>query len=236
MVVSISRPSQDSLLVTSQVCQTRSVTTLVLASTSPARLTLLRSGGIEPVTIAPGVDEDAVAQRANELGLVSSVEDMVHVLAKAKAEAVAALPESAGALVIGCDSALEFAGEALGKPHEPQVALDRWKRMRGHSGTLHTGHWLIDNRNPVSGELSPATGLVKSSKVNFADLSDEEIEKYVATGEPLKVAGAFTIDGLGGAFIESIEGDSHTVVGLSLNALRALSLQLGVEYTSLWNL
>ncbi len=212
------------------------MTTLVLASTSPARLTLLRSGGIEPVTIAPGVDEDAVAQRANELGLVSSVEDMVHVLAKAKAEAVAALPESAGALVIGCDSALEFAGEALGKPHEPQVALDRWKRMRGHSGTLHTGHWLIDNRNPVSGELSPATGLVKSSKVHFADLSDEEIEKYVATGEPLKVAGAFTIDGLGGAFIESIEGDSHTVVGLSLSALRALSLKFGVEYTSLWNL
>jgi septum formation protein len=199
-------------------------------------LTLLRSGGIEPITIAPGVDEDAVAQRANELGLISSVEDMVHILAKAKAEAVAGLPEAAGAFVIGCDSSLEFAGEALGKPHEPQVALDRWRRMRGHSGTLHTGHWLIDNRNPVAGEPSPATGLVKSSKVNFADLSDDEIEKYVATGEPLKVAGAFTIDGLGGAFIESIEGDSHTVIGLSLSALRSLTLQLGVEYTSLWNL
>ncbi len=212
------------------------MTALVLASTSPARLTLLRSGGIEPITIAPGVDEDAVAQRANEMGLISSVEDMVHILAKAKADAVAALPEAAGALVIGCDSSLEFSGEALGKPHEPQVALDRWKRMRGHSGTLHTGHWLIDNRNPVAGEPSPAIGLVKSSKVNFADLSDDEIEKYVATGEPLKVAGAFTIDGLGGAFIESIEGDSHTVVGLSLSALRSLTLQLGVEYTSLWNL
>lgn len=236
MVVSISRPSQDSLLVTPQVCQTRSVTALVLASTSPARLVLLRSGGIEPITMAPGVDEDAVAQSANELGLISSVEDMVHILAKAKAEAVAALPEAAGALVIGCDSALEFAGEALGKPHEPHVALDRWKRMRGQSGTLHTGHWLIDNRNPVAGEPSPAKGVVKSSKVHFANLSDDEIEMYVATGEPLKVAGAFTIDGIGGAFVESIEGDSHTVVGLSLSALRKLSLELGVEYTSLWNL
>ncbi len=212
------------------------MTTLVLASTSPARLILLRSGGIEPLTIAPGVDEDAVAQRANELGLISSVEDMVHILAKAKAEAVAALPEAAGALVIGCDSALEFAGEALGKPHEPQVAIDRWKRMRGQNGTLHTGHWLIDNRQPVSGEPSPATGVVRSSKVHFADLSDAEIETYVATGEPLQVAGAFTIDGLGGAFIESIEGDSHTVVGLSLGALREMVLSLGVEYTSLWNL
>ena len=211
------------------------MTTLVLASTSPARLILLRSGGIEPRTIAPGVDEDAVAQRANEMGLISSVEDMVHILAKAKAEAVAALPEAAGSLVIGCDSALEFAGEALGKPHEPQVAIDRWKRMRGRNGTLHTGHWLIDNRQPVSGEPSPATGVVRSSKVHFADLSDAEIETYVATGEPLKVAGAFTIDGLGGAFIESIEGDSHTVVGLSLGALREMTLSLGVEYTSLWN-
>jgi septum formation protein len=181
------------------------------------------------------VDEDAVAQRANEMGLISSVEDMVHILAKAKAEAVAALPEAAGSLVIGCDSALEFAGEALGKPHEPQVAIDRWKRMRGRNGTLHTGHWLIDNRQPVSGEPSPATGVVRSSKVHFADLSDAEIETYVATGEPLKVAGAFTIDGLGGAFIESIEGDSHTVVGLSLGALREMTLSLGVEYTSLWN-
>ena len=212
------------------------MTTLVLASTSPARLILLRSGGIEPLTIAPGVDEDAVAQRANELGLISSVEDMVHILAKAKAEAVAALPEAAGALVIGCDSALEFAGEALGKPHEPQVAIDRWMRMRGQNGTLHTGHWLIDNRQPVSGEPSPSTGVVRSSKVHFADLSDAEIETYVATGEPLQVAGAFTIDGLGGAFIESIEGDSHTVVGLSLGALREMVLSLGVEYTSLWNL
>ena len=212
------------------------MTALVLASTSPARLILLRSGGIEPVTIAPGVDEDAVSQRANEMGLISSVEDMVHILAKAKAEAVAALPQAAGALVIGCDSALEFAGEALGKPHEPEVALARWRRMRGQTGTLHTGHWLIDNRSPVAGEPSPAKGIVKSSKVHFAKLSDDEIEKYVATGEPLKVAGAFTIDGLGGAFIESIEGDSHTVVGLSLSALRELTLGLGVEYTSLWNL
>lgn len=212
------------------------MTSLVLASTSPARLTLLRSGGIEPITIAPGVDEDAVARRANEMGLIHSVEDMVHVLAKAKAEAVAGLENTHGSLVIGCDSSLEFGGEALGKPHEPQVAIDRWKRMRGQTGILHSGHWLIDNRNPTRGEPSPATGVVTSSKVHFAELSDDEIEKYVATGEPLKVAGAFTIDGLGGAFLDGIEGDTHTVVGLSLKALRSMCLQLGVEYTSLWNL
>ena len=212
------------------------MTTLVLASTSPARLALLRAGGIEPVTIAPGVDEDLVGQRANSMGLIGSVEDLVQVLAKAKAEAVAGMAASHGAVVIGCDSALEFGGEALGKPHEPQVAIDRWKRMRGQTGLLHSGHWLIDNRNAAEGATPPAVGVVTSTKVHFADITDAELEAYVATGEPLKVAGAFTIDGLGGAFLEGIEGDTHTVVGLSLPALRRLCQTLGVEYTSLWNL
>jgi septum formation protein len=99
---------------------------------------------------------------------------------------------------------------------------------------LHSGHWLIDNRNPQPGQLPPATGATGSTIVHFADLSDAEIDAYVATGEPLKVAGAFTIDGLGGAFISSIEGDPHTVVGLSLPILRELTIKLGVEYPSLW--
>jgi septum formation protein len=212
------------------------MTTLVLASTSPARLTLLRSGGIEPVTIAPGVDEDLVADRATTAGLIANTADMVHILAKAKAEAVIDHPHARGAIIIGCDSSLEFDGEALGKPHEPEVARERWLAMRGGSGTLYSGHWVIDNRDPRPGVTPPATGKVSSSIVNFANISDREIDAYVATGEPLKVAGAFTIDGLGGAFLRSIEGDAHTVIGLSLPTLRELVLSLGVEYTDLWNL
>jgi septum formation protein len=106
--------------------------------------------------------------------------------------------------------------------------------MRGRAGTLYSGHWVIDNRNPQPGVVPAATGRTSSTIVHFADISDAEIEAYVATREPLKVAGAFTIDGIGGAFIRSIEGDSHTVVGLSLATLRDLSLKLGVEYSSLW--
>jgi septum formation protein len=206
-----------------------------LASTSPARLKVLRDAGIEPVTIAPEVDEDAVEERCRQAGLITNTHDVVHVLAKAKAQAVAAMPESLGRMVLGCDSQLDFEGESLGKPHDPQVAIDRWKRMRGKSGVLFSGHWLIDNRNPVAGQMSPAAGRVSSTVVHFENISDAEIEAYVATGEPLKVAGAFTIDGLGGAFLRSIEGDAHTVIGISLSVLRELTLQLGVEYTTMWN-
>lgn len=211
------------------------MTQLVLASTSPARLALLRSGGIEPVTISPGVDEDAVVARAQSMGLIDGTAGMVQLLAKAKAEAVLDHPDAHGAVIIGCDSSLEFNGESLGKPHEPRIARERWLAMRGNSGTLYSGHWLIDNRDPQPGKLSPANGKVSSSVVNFADISDREIDAYVATGEPLKVAGAFTIDGLGGAFLSSIQGDAHTVIGLSLTTLRELALNLGVEYTSFWN-
>ncbi len=210
------------------------MTSLVLASTSPARLTLLRNAGIEPIVIAPGVDEPAVASRAQAAGLIGSVPDLVQLLAKAKGEAVANNPDAAGHMIIACDSSLELDGISLGKPHLPEVAKERWRAMRGRSGTLHTGHWLIDNRNPVAGQLPPATGLVTSTVVHFADLSDAEIDRYVDTGEPLQVAGAFTIDARGGAFIRAIEGDPHSVVGLSLAALRLACQQLGVEYTSLW--
>lgn len=209
------------------------MTRLVLASTSPARLSLLRAGGIEPITISPGVDEEAVAARAESMGLISNSQDLVLILAKAKAEAVLGHPDAQNAIVIGCDSALEFGGKTLGKPHEPEVARARWKELRGNSGTLHSGHWLIDNR---SGEtMPPATGKTSSTVVHFANISDAEIDAYVATGEPLKVAGAFTVDSLGGAFISRIEGDTHTVIGLSLPTLRELSQVLGVEYTSFWN-
>jgi len=211
------------------------MTELVLASTSPARLTLLRNAGIEPITIAPGVDEDAVAARAEAMGLIAGTADMVHVLAKAKAEAVLNHTDAFGKLIIGCDSSLEFDGLSLGKPHEPEVARERWRRMRGRAGVLHSGHWVIDNRNPQPGFLPPAAGRTAKTIVHFADLSDAEIDAYVATNEPLKVAGAFTIDSLGGAFVRAIEGDPHTVIGLSLPTLRDLVIQLGVDYPSLWN-
>ena len=209
------------------------MTKLVLASTSPARLRLLRDGGIEPVTISPGVDEELVTQLALEAGEITNTQDMVLLLAKAKAEAVLSHPEAQGALIIGCDSSLDLDGESLGKPHEPEVAIERWKSMRGRSGRLYTGHWLIDNRENSS--TPKAVGQATNTTVHFADLSDSEILAYVGTGEPLKVAGAFTIDGLGGAFIRAIEGDSHTVVGLSLPTLRDLCIKLGVDYPSLWS-
>ena len=211
------------------------MTRLVLASTSPARLRLLRDGGIEPTTIAPGVDEDALVERLRVEGAIATTADMVLALARAKAEAVLDHPEAQGALIIGCDSSLEFDGEALGKPHEPNVARERWLAMRGRSGILFSGHWVIDNRNPQPNQPARATGTASASVVHFADLTEAEIDAYVATGEPLKVAGAFTIDGLGGAFLRGIEGDAHTVVGLSLPTLRLLVRELGVEYTSLWN-
>ena len=208
------------------------MTKLVLASTSPARLRLLRDAGIDPIVIAPGVDEEHVADLAIQAGLISTTADLVLLLAKAKAEAVVNHPDAQGALIIGCDSALDLDGEALGKPHEPEVAIERWKAMRGRSGRLYSGHWLIDNR--VSSPMPPATGHASNTTVHFAELSDSEILAYVGTGEPLKVAGAFTIDGLGGAFIKAIEGDAHTVIGLSLSTLRELCLTLDVDYPSLW--
>ena len=207
------------------------MTRLVLASTSPARLRLLRDGGIEPVTISPGVDEDALVAELTALGQIRNTHDMVLALARAKAEAVVANPLAQNALILGCDSSLDLDGVALGKPHEPEVAKARWQSMRGRSGQLFSGHWLIDNRSAAATGL----GAVSASTVHFADISDAEIDAYVATGEPLKVAGAFTIDGLGGAFLRSIEGDAHTVIGLSLPVLRDLATDLGVFYPSLWN-
>lgn len=195
---------------------------LILASTSPARKILLENAGINFETVAPGVDEDEMVERLKPETAV----ELTGLLAKAKAEAVTQrFPNS---LVLGCDSALEFGGEILGKPLEHEVAIARWKKMRGQFGVLHSGHHLIDT---ASGR---GLTLVTATKVHFANLGDAEIERYVSTGEPLQVAGAFTIDGLGGAFIERIEGDYHTVVGLSLVALRTLVTDLGHDYQALW--
>ncbi len=195
------------------------MTKLLLASTSPARKRLLTDAGIVFETRSPGVDEDALVAKQKP----ATIQEMTLLLAKAKAEAV-----SFDGLVLGCDSALLFDGEMLGKPHHPEVAISRWQKMRGKTGLLCSGHWLID------GQTGTASGKVTQTSVSFANLSDEQIHKYVATGEPLQVAGAFTIDGFGGAFVERIEGDYHTVVGLSLVALRELVTELGHDYPSLW--
>ena len=202
---------------------------LYLASTSPARLATLRSAGIEPLTYSPGVDEDAVVAAAGEL----SAHDMVALLARTKAEAVV---EAHGAdidgFVLGGDSAFVIDGVIHGKPHLPEVAKERWLRQTGRSGVLYSGHWLIDHRGGVA---SGGVGVVTHAEVHFADVSEAEIDAYIATGEPLAVAGAFTIDSLGGAFIDRIVGDPHTVVGLSLPALRNLVRSFNAEWTDLWN-
>jgi septum formation protein len=194
---------------------------LVLASASPARLATLRSAGIEPVVIVSGVVESQVA------GLPPA--ELALQLAELKCAAVAGrddLPDDV--LVLGCDSVLELDGQALGKPEDAEDAANRWRRMRGRSGVLHTGHSL---RDTASGRVAAATA---STTVHFADVSDDEISAFVATGEPLSVAGAFTVDGRGGAFVTGIEGDHHNVVGLSLPLVRELTAELGRSWTDLW--
>lgn len=200
----------------------------VLASASPARLTVLQAAGISPRVVVSDVDEDAVLAAASSPHGISPAEAVL-LLARSKAEDVAARDK--GSLVLGCDSMLEFGGEILGKPLNAQLARERWRDMRGGSGVLHTGHWLIDGRT----DAGVHTGRTASTTVHFADLSDDEVEAYVATGEPLRVAGAFTVDGLGGPFVERIEGDHHNVVGVSLPVLRHLLGECDVRIHDLWS-
>jgi septum formation protein len=207
--------------------------TLVLASASPARRMLLRNAGVEPVIRVSGVDEPAIEAALAAEGRTSPA-DVCAALAVAKAEAVAddVRRELPGAVVVACDSVLDLDGVALGKPTDAADAIARWHDMRGREGVLRTGHTVVrlgatrDEDTEVSG--------VASTVVRFADLDDATIEAYVATGEPLQVAGAFTLDGLGGPFVEGVEGDPANVVGLSLPLLRRLLADLGVPWTALW--
>lgn len=224
------------------------MTTLLLASASPARRATLVAAGVVPFVRVSDVDEDAVLAAARERFGVLEPADAVLLLAQAKAEAVTQLVEAEaeiagteteaapidGDIVVGCDSMLELDGEIYGKPATAAEAIERWQSMRGRSGVLHTGHWIVDLRADADGGTGGTLGASSATVVHFADVSDAEIEAYVATGEPLAVAGAFTIDGLGGAFIDRIEGDHHSVVGLSLPLLRELLGQLDVAWTDLW--
>ncbi len=207
---------------------------LYLASTSPARLALLRAAGVEPVVVPSHVDEPAAVAAAEAEHGPLDADAMVQLLARLKAEAVRGTldGEPLDGLIFGGDSAFAIDGAIHGKPHLPGVARDRWLQQRGRTGVLHSGHWLIDHRN---GRENAAAGAVATAAVTFADVTDAEIDAYVASGEPLEVAGAFTIDSLGGPFITRVEGDPSTVVGLSLSTLRALVRELDVEWTSLWN-
>ncbi|MBO9554662.1 nucleoside triphosphate pyrophosphatase [Cellulomonas sp.] len=227
------------------------MTRLLLASASPARRATLLAAGIDPLVAVSSVDEVAVLEAARARFGDLDPADAVLVLAQAKVEDVARsladgdLTERLGLdaddaddelLLLGCDSMLELDGEILGKPLDADDAVARWRAMRGRRGVLHTGHWLVDER--TSGEGGAGTGgtlgATSSTVVHFADLSDSEIAAYVRTGEPLAVAGAFTVDGLGGPFVERIEGDHHGVVGLSLPLLRELLGEIDVTIPSLW--
>ncbi len=196
------------------------MTRLVLASQSPARLATLRSAGLDPEVVVSGVDESRVT--------TSDPAELSVQLARLKAQAVADRLDGPPALVVGCDSVLELDGEIHGKPGSAEVAVRRWQAMRGRSGVLHTGHCVIDTAD--GRQVARAARTV----VHFAEPSDAEIAAYVATGEPLQVAGAFTLDGLGGAYVTGIEGDPHTVVGIGLPLLRTMLAELGVTWHALW--
>jgi septum formation protein len=195
-----------------------SVPRLILASASPARLKTLQHAGLDPEVKVSGVDESSVE--------VTAPADYTLKLAQMKAVAVAA--NEPRALVIGCDSVLELDGEILGKPSSEEEAVARWQQMRGRHGVLHTGHCVIDTHREVWLGRSAAT------QVRFAHVTDEEIEAYVATGEPAAVAGAFTLDGLGGAFVSGVTGDPHNVVGISLPLVRLMLDELGFVWTDFW--
>jgi septum formation protein len=199
---------------------------IVLASASDARLRTLRTAGLDPDVIVSGVDEGSEP--------VDGVRELTARLAQLKAEAVSARIDHGAAttVVIGCDSMLELDGMGYGKPGTPAEATRRWQRMRGRFGLLHTGHHVMLHQ----GKAITTRSAVASTLVHFAELTDEEIDAYVASAEPLHVAGGFTVDGLGGPFVSGIEGDHHNVVGLSLPLLRTMLNELGIWWPSLWRI
>lgn len=194
----------------------------------------MRRAGIDPRVVVSAVDEVAVVAEAEHGRNPLPARDVALLLAQAKCRDVfdtlhgAATPD----LVLGCDSVLEFDGEVHGKPHSELEARRRWQAMRGSSGVLHSGHWLIDRRSDEADRTAQVGG-VASTTVHFADLSDAEIDAYVATGEPMHVAGAFTVDGLGGPYVTRIEGDYHAVVGVSLPLVRTLLARFEIDWHEL---
>ncbi len=192
--------------------------TLVLASGSPARLRLLRDAGFDPEVVVSGVDEDAVHAR--------DTTTLVTLLAERKADAVAG--RAGDAVVVGCDSLLEFEGRPLGKPASTHQAGEWLRSMRGRSATLFTGHCVID------GSGGPRATGVAGTTVRFGVTTDAELDAYLSTGEAMGVAGAFTLDGRSAPFIDGVDGDPGNVIGLSLPLFRSLLAELGIAITDLW--
>ncbi|MGH4025297.1 MAG: Maf family protein [Pseudonocardiaceae bacterium] len=203
---------------------------LILASASPARLKVLRAAGIRPVVRVSGVDEDSLAARMPD----ASPRQLVTAMAQAKAEAVAGEVgvEFPDAVVVGCDSMLLVGGELVGKPGRADVALHRWRKMAGGTGELLTGHAVIRLR---AGDPGETAGAAQTTLIRFGAPSAEEIDAYVDTGEPLAVAGGFTLDGVGGWFVEGVDGDPSSVIGISLPLTRRLLADVGVPVVALWN-
>jgi septum formation protein len=202
---------------------------VVLASASPARKAVLRAAGLDPLVEVADVDEDALLAAMPQ----ASPAEKVTQLAAAKATTVARRIGGAhpDAVVIGCDSMLHVGGELVGKPGDPETARRRWKAMAGGTGDLVTGHAVL---RLAESEIDRVAEGHAVTTVSFADLSEAELEAYLATGEPLAVAGAFTLDGKGGWFVEGIDGDPSNVIGISLPLVRRLLAGVGVQVTDLW--
>lgn len=230
---------------------------LILASASPSRRMILKQAGISFDVVVSEVDEQLLVEQAVEAAGALSPAEEAELLARAKAEDVAARPEARGALVLGCDSVFELDGTSYGKPYEVEVAVERWLQMRGRTGHLHTGHWLVDTRagqaaspdkmlsgflkvimgevpKGPSGEL-PATSETVSSQVHFGTPTDEQVRSYCESGEPLHCAGAFTLEGAAAEFIDRVDGDREAVIGVSPAALGRLLEQLGHSITDFRN-
>lgn len=193
---------------------------LVLASASPARLATLRAAGLDPVVVVSDVDEDALLAAMPD----AAAADKVVALARAKAEQVAG--SETESVVIGCDSMFEMDGEVRGKPIDRQDAVRRLRRMQGSHGTLFTGHHVVNTQNGANRSAAAST------EVHIGPMTDHEIERYVDTGEPLRVAGSFTIDGLGGWFIDRVDGDHTNVIGISLPLVRRMLHEIDIDITS----
>ncbi len=203
---------------------------LILASASPARLAVLRAAGVDPVVRVSGVDEDALATTLPS----ATPAELVIALARAKADAVAAdiATEHLDAVVVGCDSMLHVGGELVGKPGCADVALRRWQAMAGGTGELLTGHAVV---RLDDGAVTAIASDAQTTLIRFGTLSAAEIETYVGTGEPLQVAGGFTLDGRGGWFVDGVDGDPSSVIGISLPLTRRLLAEIGVPVVSLWS-
>jgi septum formation protein len=193
---------------------------LILASASPARLRLLTQAGFEPEVSVSGIDEEGFE--------AADLPALVTALAEAKADSVAGRPEAAGAVIVACDSLLDVDGEPHGKPADEEEARVRLQRLRGRSAILRTGHCVIDT---TTGRRAAGPA---STEVFFGHFSDTELDAYLATGEPLHVAGAFTLDGRSAPFIERVIGDHGNVIGLSLPLFRQLLAEVGLTVMDLW--